>query len=149
MSIQDFDSHNLPGGMTLEITHRVERESGSNGSGEGTSYCFLDYVFEFDNGRLIAARTYLDTFAGQTEIGLCGCWEEGNDENLLGEDCADWPEFRTSLIAMKALGYAQILLPGEEEYVVCDLSDLKISQDDIDSWAAEATAMSQSNTEQE
>ena len=149
MSIQDFDSHNLPGGMSLEITHRVERESETNGSGETNSYSFLDYVFEFDNGRLIAARTYLDTFAGHTEIGLCGCWQEGNDDNLLGEDSADWPELRSSLIALKALGFAHVLIPGEEEYIVCDLEDLKISQDDIDAWAAEATAMSKTNMEQE
>jgi hypothetical protein len=133
--LMEFDSANLPNGMTLEITHKVEREPGDE-----AGYSFLDYVFVFPNGRLIAARTYLDTFSGQTEIGLCGCWEESaEDVNALGPDCLEWPEFRDSLIALTAFGFKIILWPGEEEYEPFDITGLKIDDAAVADWSVQAT----------
>lgn len=131
----EFDSGALPDGMELEITHKVEHEPG-----EDQGYHFLDYVFVFPNDRLVAARTYLSTFAGRTEIGFCGCWDGDDGDNKLGDDCLQWPEFRQSVIALKAMGFEILLWPGAEEYEEFDLTRLKIEQAEIDAWATSATA---------
>jgi hypothetical protein len=137
MHTLDFDSNTLPDGITLEIAHRVERDPDMPQANS-----FLDYVFTFTSGRLVVARTYLDTFSDGTEVGVCGCFEEGEEDNCFGPDhpeTLEWPEVRQTVIALEALGFSQVLWPGQEEYVPVDLTALKIDRDDVHAFAKQAT----------